>query len=244
MRAPLQVFPNLNSLSDHAAVSIAERIRRTVEQQGRFSIALAGGNTPKGLYERLASGFANTVPWSKVYVFWGDERYVPRDDPRSNYRMARLALLDHVNIPPANVHIVPTSLASADETAIEYEKMLHHYFAPGNPVFDLILLGMGTDGHTASLFPNAPALREKRRWVVSVIAPADPPVRISMTLPVLLQAKVIQFLIAGQDKAAKLREIICDDEHGLKYPAGVVLNAVEPEILCWADEAAANTICP
>lgn len=244
MRAPVQVFPDLEALSDAAANSLAERVSRIVEQRGRISIALEGGETPKALYERLAIRFANTLPWSKVHVFWGDERYVSHDDPRSNYRMARLALLDHIEIPSANTHPMPTHFSEPEEAAREYEQTLRDYFGDDQPIFDLMLLGMGTDGHTASLFPGTPALNEKTRWVVPVRAAVDPPVRLTLTMPVILQATVIQFLIAGRDKAAILRDIICDEDAARKYPAGMVLNASEPEVLCWTDEAAANSICP
>ncbi len=140
------------------------------------------------------------TPWERVHLFWGDERYVPHDDPASNYRMARESLIAHVPIPAENVHPMPTDLPQPEKAAEAYEAELRRFFGTGAPGFDLQLLGLGVEGHTASLFPGSPALEEKERWVAAVVAPAKPPQRLTLTLPVLNQGRNTLFLVTGADK--------------------------------------------
>jgi 6-phosphogluconolactonase len=154
------------------------------------------------LYELMASRFEAGIPWSDVHLFWADERWVPAGDARSNYRMARAALIDHVPCPSENVHPMPTSLPDPDAGARAYEAMLRSWFVDGPVRFDVVLLGIGSDGHTASLFPGSPALREEARPVVAVTAAAaDPPVRLTLTWPALLHAGHIHVLATGSGKA-------------------------------------------
>jgi 6-phosphogluconolactonase len=244
MPAPVRVLPDTDALSDTVASQFAECVSRTLEKRERFSLALAGGKTPKALYQRIADRFGKTLPWSRIHLFWGDERYVPHDDSLSNFRMVRESLLDRIDIPSANIHDVPTGLTDPDEAARQYESSLRDYFLEGNPRFDLILLGMGADGHTASLFPGTPALQENRRWVVPVVANAEPRTRLSMTMPVILQAERIYFLITGKDKAAVLSEIFSGVDSAGQYPAARVLYATGPEIVCWTDSAASSLMRP
>jgi 6-phosphogluconolactonase len=186
-------------------------------QGGRFTVALSGGSTPRRLFELLASDpFRSQVPWARVEVFWGDERCVPPDHPDSNYRMAREALLDHVDLPPQNVHRVRGEW-TPDRSADHYQSELERVLGP-DLGFDLILLGMGSDGHTASLFPGSPTLEEGEEAVVAVYAAHLDSWRVTLTLPVLNRAHHVLFLVSGASKAGALARI----RAGEPLPAGRV----------------------
>ena len=193
------------------------------------------------LYGLLASEFRSRIPWAHVHVFWGDERYVPPEDPRSNYRMAKETLLNHVPCPPANIHPMPTHFPSADVAARDYERTLRNHFVDEWPRFDLVLLGIGDDGHTASLFPGSLALAERTRWVVAAQAPVEPQLRLTLTLPALTRAAAVHVLVAGAAKAEALRHVLERAGDWIKYPvAGVRLGT--GSVTWWADrEAAALT---
>jgi 6-phosphogluconolactonase len=171
----------------------------------RFSVCLSGGSTPRPLYEQIATpAIASRFPWPRVHWFWGDERFVPQNDPDSNYRMARDAFLSRVPIPTGNIHPIPTEGLSADEAATAYEATLKKFYgadvlAPDQPLFDVTLLGIGENGHTASLFPGQPALREMRRWAVPTIG-TDAQPRITLTYPVLDSSRDVAFLATGASK--------------------------------------------
>lgn len=227
MKPDLRVFVDANELSLRAAEAAARLINDSVRVHGRFSVALAGGSTPRSLYRLHAPQFRGQIPWTKVHVFWGDERYVPPDDPQSNYRMAREALLDHVPCPAGNVHPMPTHLSDPDVAARDYEKTLKDYFSKEWPHFDLVLLGLGEEGHTASLFPRSPALEEKQRWVLAVKAPAEPPLRLTLTLPVLNHTANVHFLVAGLSKAQALHQVLTGSPDPKTYPAAGVRLAQE-----------------
>lgn len=226
---------------DALSAAVAEEISRladaAVREKGRFDLALSGGNTPRRIYELLARGYRERLPWPHVHLFWGDERYVPPDHPRSNFRMVREALLDPLGLPAANIHPMPTSYARPEDAARTYEADLRSHFAGGEPAFDLVLLGIGPEGHTASLFPGSKALDEASRWVVDVRVPADPPERLTMTLPVLNSARNVFFLVAGKDKQAILREIFSGQTppEG-PYPAALVRPA--GSLVWFLDQAA------
>ena len=170
-----------------------------------FAVCLSGGSTPRRLYERLADpAFAAGFPWNRAHWFWGDERFVPHDDRDSNYRMARDAFLSRVPVPEANIHAVPTEGLSPDQAANAYETTLKQFYgadmlAPGRPLFDVTLLGIGEDGHTASLFPGQPTLQETKRWAVAVIG-AKAEARITLTYPVLDSSREVAFLVTGKEK--------------------------------------------
>lgn len=172
---------------------------------GTFAVCLSGGSSPRRLYERLATpAIASRFPWPRVHWFWGDERFVPHDDPDSNYRMACEALLSYVPIPSDNIHPIPTEGVSPDEAATAYEAILKRFhgtetLAPERPLFGVTLLGIGEDGHTASLFPGQPALRETRRWAVAVIGANAQP-RITLTYPALDSSRHVAFLATGEGK--------------------------------------------
>jgi 6-phosphogluconolactonase len=176
-------------------------------KDGLFAISLSGGSTPRRLYELLASAaFRDVFPWSRTHWFWGDERFVPHDDPLSNYRMVREALLSHVLIAAANIHPVPTEGLSPDAAASAYERELKTFYGaarldPARPLFDVTLLGLGPEGHTASLFPDTAVLAERERWVAAVVG-AKAEARITLTYPALESSARTAFLIAGPDKRA------------------------------------------
>jgi 6-phosphogluconolactonase len=181
------------------------------QKEGLISIALSGGSTPKLLYEHLAAPeYQHIFPWPRMHWFWGDERFVPPGDPESNYRMACEALLALAPIPPENIHAMPTVDMSPEEAATTYERTLKAFYGaesldPERPLFDVTLLGIGEDGHTASLFPNTPALEERRRWVVATALNGLP--RLTMTYPVLESSRHAAFLVSGKSKAAILARL-------------------------------------
>ena len=204
---------------------------------GRCSICLSGGTTPKSLNELWARDYTTRMPWKKIHLFWGDERYVSYDDERSNYRMARETLFSRVSIPPGNIHPMPTGLANPDEAAIAYEKTLREYFGD-RPEFDLLFLGIGVEGHTASLFPDSPALAETQRAVVSVVAPAEPPRRLTLTYPMLNRSRNIFFLAEGAKKREIISEIRREPESAAsRYPAARIRSA--GRLIWFLDQAAA-----
>jgi 6-phosphogluconolactonase len=186
---------------------------------GRFAVALSGGSTPKRLYQLLAaSPLREAMPWQRVHLFFGDDRFVPADDPNSNFGMARDAMIAHVPIPPANVHGIPTSGIPADG-ARQYEAALKAFYGadrldPARPLFDVVLLGMGPDGHTASLFPGKPALDEKQRWAVEVPEPGLTPFvpRVTLSYPALQSARSVAFVAAGADKTAMMRRVLAGEQ--------------------------------
>ena len=176
-----------------------------------FRVSLSGGSTPKALYELLASeAFVRRFPWERVHWYWGDERFVPHDHPDSNFRMTREAMLARAPVPPANINPVPTD-GDPDAAAARYERTLQSAYGataldPARPLFDLTLLGLGTDGHTASLLPGEPVLDERRRWVAAV-SHGRPEVRITLTYPAIDSSRHVAFLVAGQDKAPIMEAI-------------------------------------
>ncbi len=179
---------------------------------GPVSVALSGGSTPKLLYQDLAAApFVDQVPWNRVHWFWGDERFVPQFDNRSNYRMTMQAMLDRAVVPPGNVHPVPTEGITAEEAASGYQALMQAFYGaaaldPARPLFDIVLLGLGTNGHTASLFPDTPVLNERTAWAAAV-TPAGEPTRITLTYPVLESCRHAAFLVAGADKRDVLARV-------------------------------------
>jgi 6-phosphogluconolactonase len=174
---------------------------------GVFAVALSGGSTPRPVYEHLAGPqYRDTFPWSRTHWFWGDERFVPHDDARSNFRMVREALLSRVPIPSVNVHAIPTAGVTPEAAAASYQRELKAFYGaeerdPARPLFDVMLLGLGADGHTASLFPGSPVLAERDRWVAAAIG-VKQEARITLTYPTLESSRHTGFLIAGEEKQA------------------------------------------
>ncbi len=210
----IKVYPDLESLSRAAAALLVEQANLAVAARGRFSVALSGGNTPRRTYELLASlPFKEQAPWHRMHIFWGDERCVPLDDPRSNARMAKEAWLDHVSIPEGQIHFLNCATVPA-EGARQYEAQLRQFFAGRPPRLDLVLLGLGDNGHTASLFPGTPVLKETERWASEVYVAEQDLYRVTLTAPFINQAALVTFLVAGAAKAEVLRDIL----HGPRDP--------------------------
>lgn len=215
-----------------------------VERRGRFAVALSGGSTPKSLYALLAVNASSSLPWSQMFFFFGDERHVPPDDPESNYRMANESLFSKAPIPAGNIFRVPTENPNADGAAAAYDQTLRNFFGvkPGEiPSFDLILLGMGPDGHTASLFPETDALKEKSRLVVANWVEKLKASRITLTLPVLNAARCVAFLVSGTDKAPALHEVLEGNASGEKYPSKLI-QPEDGKLIWFVDRAAASDL--
>lgn len=223
----VRTFPDVEAVSEAAAREFVDRAREAVAARGRFTAALSGGSTPRRLYQLLAGPpLGDQVDWGRVEVFWGDERCVPPDDKDSNYRMAREALLDRVPIPPDHVHRMEAERPDRDAAARDYEATLARAFgvAPGGepPAFDLVLLGLGPDGHTASLFPHTTALDETQRWVVANHVPKLGADRLTLTVRVLNRAREVLFLVAGADKAEPLAGVLEGPPDPRRLPAQLV----------------------
>jgi 6-phosphogluconolactonase len=202
------------ALARHAADIVSQAASR---KQGRFAVALSGGSTPRALYALLAQpDYSRAFPWERTHWFWGDERFVPHDDPLSNYRMVREAMLSHAPVPAENIHAVPTEGMTPEAAAQAYQRILQDFYGaptldPEKPLFDINLLGLGPDGHTASLFPDTDALNQRDRWVTSVIG-AKAEARITLTYPALESSMQAIFLVAGKDKAPMLKRLIEGDQ--------------------------------
>jgi 6-phosphogluconolactonase len=229
-----------------AAEEVLRTVTAAVSQNGRCTIALSGGSTPRNLYTLIAANASPSLPWDKIFFFWGDERHVPQDNPDSNYRMARESLLSKVPIPSANIFPIPAENPDASTAAETYEQTLRKFFALAAddfPRFDLILLGLGPDGHTASLFPETAALQEQSRLVVANWVEKLKAFRITLTLPVLNAARAVAFLVSGTDKAAALREVLEGNGPGEKYPSKLVRPS-DGNLIWFVDRAAASELSP
>ncbi|HSO27974.1 MAG TPA: 6-phosphogluconolactonase [Anaerolineales bacterium] len=237
----IKVFEQTEQLIQAAADLFVECARQAIDKNGRFAVALAGGSTPEPVYQRLAmSELRDQIQWEKVHIFWSDERVVPPDDGRNNARMVRLALLDHVNIPSQNVHPIPTGINPL-LSASNYERTLNSFFAGKPPRLDLALLGLGADGHTASLFPHTPALEAETRWVADVYTPGQEFHRITLTAVLLNQAAKVVFLVQGAGKASVLQAVLEGPKHYASLPAQLI-HPVDGEVLWYIDSAAASQL--
>jgi 6-phosphogluconolactonase len=218
-----RVFPDLDALSRGILDELLRVVREAISQRGRFAIALSGGKTPAELYKLWAAAPGGT-DWKKVHLFWGDERYVAESDELSNFRMTReTGLLDVV--PAENVHPMrgPEYFPSPEAAAEAYEAELRSFFGAAAPAFDVQLLGLGVEGHVASLFPDSSALAERRRWVVPVQAPAKPPQRLTLTPVVLNRGRHTFFLVAGANKHEIVAALRAEpDGKPSQYPAGQI----------------------
>jgi 6-phosphogluconolactonase len=227
-----------------AADEVIHAATAAVAERGRFTIALSGGSTPKNLYTLIAANASANLPWAQMFFFWGDERHVPPDDPDSNYRMAKEAFLSKIPVPPGNIFRIPAENPDAAAAAEAYEQTLRKFFAVGAgefPRFDLILLGMGPDGHAASLFPETAALQEKSRLVVANWVEKLGTSRITFTLPLLNAARCVAFLVSGIDKAEALHEVLEGNAPGEKYPSKLVQPSAG-KLIWFVDRAAASQL--
>lgn len=240
--AEIRVLTTPQELFAAAAEEVVRLANESVTARGRFTIALSGGSTPKSLYNLLATNARTTLPWDKMFFFWGDERHVPPTDPDSNYQMANEAMLSKVPVPPGNVFRPAAENPDAAVVAKEYESTLRKFFQlePGQfPKFDLILLGMGPDGHTASLFPGTAGLQEKSRLVIANWVEKLKTHRLSLTFPVLNAARCVAFLVSGTDKAPVLKAVLEGTGSGESYPAAMV-NPAGGKLIWFLDRAAAS----
>lgn len=238
----LKVYENLNELSRAAAAEFVRLAANAVQGKGVFTVALSGGSTPRALYELLGGELSSKLPCNRMHFFWGDERFVPADHEESNYRAANEAMLSKLNVPAANIHRIPTEMPDAHQAAERYEQELRAFFRLGTgelPRFDLMLLGLGGDGHTASLFPGTSAPMEKEKLVVDVWVEKLHANRITMTPPVFNHAVNVIFLVSGADKAATLQSVREDAYEPERLPAQVI-RPVYGRLVWMLDRAAAG----
>jgi 6-phosphogluconolactonase len=229
-------------LACEAARRFAELAEVFVADNGRFIVALSGGSTPKAMFSILAEApYAASLPWRAIHVFWGDERCVPPVHTDSNFRMANESLLSKIVIPPENIHRIPAEDADPNRAAERYSELLRGFFGQDGPHFDLVLLGMGADGHTASLFPGTAALHARHQIVVANYIEKFQSHRITLTAEAINRARNVIFLVAGADKALALKQVINGPRDTEKYPSQLI----EPNygtLLWMVDEAAANLL--
>ncbi|MBR8829194.1 MAG: 6-phosphogluconolactonase [Gomphosphaeria aponina SAG 52.96 = DSM 107014] len=220
MQKFIEVLPDLQELVNRSLLIVREKIQAAIVERGLCTLALAGGSTPVPLYRALSS---ESFPWEKIHVFWGDERYVPPDHPDSNQKMAREVWLNQVKIPASNIHPMPTASVNPTVDAEKYSSELSEFFQVSKgefPVFDLILLGMGDDGHTASLFPHTDALSVRDRLVT--VGNKDGQPRLTFTVPLLNNSRCVIFMVAGENKQSALAQIFAPSGDETSYPARLI----------------------
>jgi 6-phosphogluconolactonase len=247
MNAIVQVAENSEELSRLAAENFVHFAVEAVRENGLFTVALAGGSTPRNFYSLLSDPekpFRTQVPWDKIHFCWGDERHVPPDHPDSNYRMARETLLSKVPVPSENIHRIKGEIAEASEAADQYDETLRELFRLGAgrfPRFHLILLGLGSDGHTVSIFPGSEVINENRRLVVATPSKDLKTDRITLTPPVLNKAQALIFLVSGSEKAQALHEVLEGEYEPERLPAQLT-RANKSTVLWFVDEQAASML--
>jgi 6-phosphogluconolactonase len=246
MNRIIEVLADKSSLVERSQEIILSRLQTAIESRDRFTIALSGGSTPKPLYEALAT---QSLPWEKIHIFWGDERYVPATHPDSNQLMARQAWLDKVSIPDSNIHPMNATAGDPIQDAQLHEAELQQFFQtqPGEiPVFDLILLGMGDDGHTASLFPHTEALTVRDReaypkgYRLITVGNKDGQPRLTFTVPLINNARCVMFVVAGASKRPALKQIFATEADEMNYPSRLI--QPQGELLWLLDQAAGEEL--
>ena len=246
MKPEIKIYADATQIARAAALEFARLAASAVQEKDLFVVALAGGSTPRSLYSLLADdeSLRQQIPWDKLHFFWGDERHVAPDDKDSNYRMANEAMLSKVPVPPGNVHRIKSEDPDAQQAADAYDQELRSFFQLGRdewPRFDLVLLGMGPDGHTASLFPGTTALDETKRLVAATWVEKFKTYRVTMTIPVLNNAANVVFLVGGAEKAEVLRTVLAETSGAAQFPAQLI-RPVNGTLLWLLDEAAAGTL--
>jgi 6-phosphogluconolactonase len=237
----LHIHKTPEQVSTALAAWITQTIETTLQQQDRFTWVVTGGNSPKQLYELLAAApFRERIDWSKMHIFWGDERAVPFTDSRNNAKMTFEHLLEKVPVVREQVHVMNTELQPS-ESAKAYETILHQYFKEDGPSFDLVLNGMGDDGHTLSLFPHTAVIHEKQAWVQSFYLDAQQMYRITLTAPIVNRARKVAFLTFGANKASALYEVLKGAPNPDQYPSQIIQPA-HGELHWFVDEAAAGKL--
>lgn len=241
MNMRIKVFPNLDDLSKAAAEYFIKLADKSIRKRGYFSVALSGGSTPKPLYNALGSpDQEGRLDWENIHFFWGDERCVPPDHPNSNYRMVREEMLSNITIPEENIYRVPAEL-EPHVAASSYEETLRGFFNGEWPRFDLVLLGMGGDGHTASLFPHSAGLNEEQRWFIANDAPELDTWRLTLTKNAINAARHIAVIVAGESKA----EVLVDVLEGDYQPDVTPIQLIAPkngQMVWFLDQAAAKKL--
>ncbi len=240
MSSIIKILPDEETLIRQSADEVTGLINQTLAEKDICTFVLSGGSTPKALYSKLASApYRKTVRWEKVHLFWGDERCVPPDHQDSNYRMVKESLLDHIDLPPENIHRI-SGEKPPDVAAQEYEQEVRKYVsgACGIPRFDITLSGIGDDGHTASLFPGTPVLKEQKKLVASVYVPGLKSWRITLTFPVINNSKVILFLVKGSSKARIMSQVLNGNSSGNRYPVQKI-NPTDGKKIWFLDKKAA-----
>jgi len=219
----IRIFRDSRALANAAAELFIQLAEQSIRDRGRFSAALSGGNTPRALYQVLADTENQAcLDWANVHLFWGDERHVPPYHKESNYHMVSETLLDRITIPEENVHRVPAEMEEC-AAALSYEKILRDFFTGQWPRFDLILLGMGEDGHTASLFPQSKGLKEEERWFIPNYAPKQEKMRLTLTTNAINEAKNIAVLVSGVSKAGILAEVLREPDDLVDTPIQMIM---------------------
>lgn len=237
----LRIYDDYEELSRAAADLFIERAHDTLENASRFCVALSGGETPLRTYQLLAEHpLGDRVDWARTHIFFSDERLVPGDDPRNNAFNIRMVMLDHIPIPSENVHPVPTGMP-AMIAADRYEGMLEDFFMGFAARFDLIFLGLGTEGHTASLFPNTPALEEERHWTADVLLPQEPFHRVTFTPPLINQAAAVAFLVSGKRKSWILQSVLEGETDYRSLPAQII-RPIDGDLYWLVDREAAGQL--
>ncbi len=233
----LHICEDVNDLSKQSASWIASLIKEKLQQQDRFTLALSGGSTPQKLHGLLSSyPHREEIDWSKIHIFWGDERYVPFEDSRNNAKMAYDTLLNTVDVPEEQIHIMRTDIEPA-KSAAAYEKVLQKYFSATGPSFDLVLLGMGDDGHTLSLFPGTAVVNENAAWTAAFYLDAQQMYRITLTAPIVNRSSNVAFLTAGAGKAPALKQVLEGEFQPQQYPSQLI--KPEGELHWFVDKDAA-----
>lgn len=234
----VEVLSSQADLISRSLTLVQEKILAAIAQRGICTIALSGGSTPKALYEAIAK---QNLPWEKIHVFWGDERYVPPDHPDSNQKMARQAWLDRVNIPSNNIHPMPTSAGDPAADVLKHQTEIEEFFsisAGEVPIFDIVLLGMGDDGHTASLFPHTEALLVSDRLIT--VGNKDGQPRLTFTAPLINNAREVIFIVSGANKQTALAQVFAQEADAMNYPSRLI----QPQGQLWwlLDESAAKNL--
>ena len=237
----IKIAKDINELSQRFAEWLVSYIQKILKSQSKFTIALSGGSTPKKLYQLLASdNFKNKIDWSKLHFFWGDERCVPLTDDRNNAKMTFDFLLNHLPVIKQQIHVIQTDI-DPKVSAEKYEKLLHQYFPNEDHTFDLVLLGLGGNAHTLSLFPESVLIHEKEKWVGSFYLQEEKIYRITLTPPAVNAAACIAFLVIGKNKAAALYNVFTQEHVPMLYPAQII-QPFNDELYWWLDEDAASMI--
>jgi 6-phosphogluconolactonase len=237
----LHIFDDKEIMSDQLALWIVNLVQDTLKKQELFTLVLSGGSTPKLLFQKLASDqYKSKIDWKRIHLFWGDERVVPFDDDRNNAKMSYDILINHIDIPAGQVHIMRTDI-DPNVSAGEYEKLLHTFFDNKSESFDLVLLGMGDDGHTLSLFPGSPIIKEHTNWVNSVYNEQQEMYRVTLMPAIVNRASNLVFMVDGAKKATVLQQVLEGEYQPEKLPSQLI-KPMTGKLHWFLDRAAATEL--